>query len=580
MALDLTVKQLGNLKKITEGGEATIYNYASGREVLKVFKPHVDLAVKQQKVKRLTGANLPSTVVVPREEVLVSGRFIGYTMSNIKGAEVVHQLTKNKVLKATGATNLDALKVVVSIGQTLGVLGRGGVVIGDISDQNVLYQGHDVYFIDVDSWGIGRLPPDTYTEVFTAPECYERSGVKMTHQSDQFAFAVLAFNILARIHPFNGTLERDSNMSTIERIKRGMSVLGKEKIVIPKMVPSWQWMSGDLIDGLRNIFEAGQRNDITPLLEDQLANSKYCAKHGLYYYGRYADCPLCSGKATLIAAPVAVKVAIGSGPVIKVLFEAEDLAVLFNENCYLTTSGEIVHIATGRRVKFVRGQQVNFTANGQFALVADADMVEIYDINDQLTGRIERVHGTYAQVKGNSLYMIDTAGNLLEVRITAQGNMKRIITPTYQPLFSVADDGEIFVFNRYRDKGLVSCNGRNFELEYSGKIVEYAIRRDEATGKWLLVYQLPNGKFRTVIFGHQSIEYDSDVLQFHASPLSGICFFGGTIYDPAGGKIIGTNVFKHAAKEFDCGAVDESSKLQFSNGGFTITTDDKIYRFG
>ncbi|MDR2524019.1 MAG: hypothetical protein LBC95_00545, partial [Candidatus Nomurabacteria bacterium] len=432
--------------------------------------------------------------------------------------------------------------------------------------------------IDVDSWGVGNLPPDAYTEVFTAPECYQNGAVKMTAQSDLFAYAVLAFNVLARIHPFNGTLRKDQNMATTERMKRGISVLGKEDIIIPKMIPSWEWLSPDLKRQLREVFEKGKREDITPLLEDQLKNSKYCPTHELYYYSKYADCPLCSGEAKLVMAPVAVKTAIGIG--MTVLFEATDIAVLFSADIYLTKGNEIVHIPTGRKMAYQHGKQVNFTENGKFALVADVDAVEIYDIDDRPTGRLERAHGTYATVKGNSLYYIDPTGSLSEVRVTEQGNMKRIVAQTYRPLFSVADDGEIFVINRYPNKALVSCNGRNFEIDYTGRIAEYAIRRDIETGKWLLIYQLPNGNFRTLIFGAKAIEYDSDVLKYSATPLSGVCFANNTIFDPADGKIIGTNVFRNTAKEFVCAAIDESAKLRFSNGKFTIATDEKVYLFG
>jgi hypothetical protein len=69
-------------------------------------------------------------------------------------------------------------------------------------------------------------------------------------------------------------------------------------------------------------------------------------------------------------------------------------------------------------------------------------------------------------------------------------------------------------------------------------------------------------------------------LRFDATPLSNICFANGTIFDPGAGKITGTNPIKGTAKEFVCSIVDESSSLQFTNGGFVVINDDKIYRFG
>jgi hypothetical protein len=577
MTVNLTTSQLKGLKHVADGGEATIYGYKGGR-ALKIFRSSVNLALKQRKIEELMRLSLPSSVVAPREMAAKNGKFAGYLMPRVLDADEVHQLVKNRTLAALGWTNRDVLGVSVSIGQTLAILRQQGIVLGDLSDRNILFKGNGVYFIDTDSWGLAGLPPDAYTEEFTAPECYGGAPMRLNGASDLFSYAVLCFNILARIHPFNGTLERDPNMSTTERIKQGISVLGKEKIIIPKMISSWNWMSPDLARGFREIFESGQRQDITPLLEDQLQHSKLCKVHGVHYYSRYSECPLCSGAAKLVVAPVAVKVMV-SGPVVKVVFEAADMKILFNESAYLATSGEVVHVATGRRIQCQPGQQVSFTVNGQFALVADRECVKIYDASDQLVGRLERFYGTYMQVKGNSLYYIDPSRDLVEVKITPQGNLRRVIMPTSNPLFSVADDGEIFVMNRYPGKALVRCNGRNFELDLGDRIREYAIRRDSVTGKWLFIYQLPSGKYRTVIFGAKAIEYDSDVMSYHAVPLSGICFAGGTIYDPADGKIIGTNVFRDIAKEFACDVVDESSKLQFTNGGFDIVTDTLIYRY-
>jgi|GEM_PF-1199604 Uncharacterized protein with protein kinase and helix-hairpin-helix DNA-binding domains len=579
--LNMTNSQLRSLKKMTEGGEAVIYDYKAGK-VMKVYKPHVSLGSKQKKVEGFIGAKLPSQIVVPRESVVVSGKFIGYTMDKVPDAEAIHQLTKNKYMKIAGFNNLDVLKSVFEIGQVLQQLHQRGVVIGDVSDNNILFrssgQPSDIHFIDVDSWGVGSLKPDAYTEIFTAPECYGRNGLSLTKESDMFSYAVLAFNMLARIHPFNGTLEKDMNMSTTDRIKKGISVLGKEKIMVPKMVPSWRWMSPEMEEVFLGIFEKGKRENIFSVVEHQIKTSKYCPIHDTYYYGKYAECPLCSGATKLITAPMIVgTIVIGDGPKLKIIFEASDLLVLLGKT-YLTKPGEVTHIATGRKMIRAKGEQVNFTDDGQFALTANKDDVTIFDKNNEVTGVVERAHGTYVQVRGSSLYYVDRGGQLIELKITSRGNMPRIVTGAYNPLFSVAESGDVFVISRYAKKALVSANGRNFELAYDDKIQEYAIKQDDVTRKWLFVYQMSNGRWRTVVFGEE-IEYDSDILNYHAAPLSGICFHGGTIYDPAGGKIIGANIAKNIAKEFACAAVDESARLEFKDGGFTITTDEKIYRF-
>ena len=67
---------------------------------------------------------------------------------------------------------------------------------------------------------------------------------------------------------------------------------------------------------------------------------------------------------------------------------------------------------------------------------------------------------------------------------------------------------------------------------------------------------------------------------YNAQPLSNIDFHNNTIYDPADWKIVGTNLLKNTAKEFECSVVDESSKLEFTGRGFKIYNKNNIYNYG
>jgi len=67
---------------------------------------------------------------------------------------------------------------------------------------------------------------------------------------------------------------------------------------------------------------------------------------------------------------------------------------------------------------------------------------------------------------------------------------------------------------------------------------------------------------------------------YNADTLGNIDFCNNTIYDPSDEKIVGINLVKNIAKEFDCNVVDESSKLKFTGTGFTIYNKDNIYNYG
>lgn len=581
MAINLTPAKLASLPMMTEGGEAKIYEYQAD-SLIKIFKPHIDIRRKEQKVTKFVTAYLPADVIGPQEVVTVNGKFAGYVMKRVRDADVFHQLTKPKYLKIAKFSNKDVLEIVLKAGMTLRYLHKNGVIIGDLSDYNILMKDKSIFFIDVDSWGItGMFPPDAYTEIYTAPECYLSNGsVEQTVDSDLFSFAVLSFNLLSRIHPFNGTYEKDQNMSTIDRMKKKLSVVGNHPIIIPKMIPSWKWMSPDLEKAFLEIFEKGKRFDIVDVLEDQMQNSKLCPVHNVFYYSKYAECPICSGKAKVITAPVIVKAVPTAGPKVVIIFEATDVKILLGRGYYISTGDEVIHIQSKRKAKMEPGKYVDFSEDGKLVFYTEQESIKIVGENNQTQATIDRMFKTPYLVKSSDLYYVDKGGILTRVTVTPKGNIRNNICQVYNPLFAVADNGETFVGSFYPKKAVIRANNYNFELPYTGKVQEYAIKYDMVSKRWLFAYLLPNGKYRTVVFGDKSIEYDSDVIRYNASPLSGIYFYNNTIYDPADGKIIGTNYVKNQAKEFSCDVVSESSKLEFEDGKFIITTDDKIYSFG
>lgn len=157
--------------------------------------------------------------------------------------------------------------------------------------------------------------------------------------------------------------------------------------------------------------------------------------------------------------------------------------------------------------------------------------------------------------------------------------MPTYLGQVYNPLIEEVD-GKVFTVSTYPKTAIIATPDYNFEVSYSGRINEYAIKHDGRTDKWLFVYQLPNGNYRTMMFNKNQIEYDDDTIVYNAQTLSNIDFNNNTVYDPADGKIIGINIHKNVAKEFVCNVVDEGSKLEFTGKGFRIYNKDKIYNYG
>lgn len=587
MAINFTSRsQIERLNKLAEGGEAIIYEYDS-KNVIKLFREKVDIIRKEQKVKYFISVKgkLPMNVIGPEKIVTVGGKFVGYTMRKLIGAEDLHMLTKTKFLIAENLSNKDVLKIMVDFGTDLEKLHSSGIIIGDISDYNFQISGKSNYFIDVDSWGSsGKFTPDAYTELFTCPESYNGNGsVKFSKEYENYNFAILAFNMLTRIHPFGGTYLLDKTLSTLERMKRKISIVGanKKDIKIPKIIGSWKWMSPKLENDFIEIFEKGKKIDITPDLQELLQNMKYCSVHDIYYYSKFNECPLCNENAKVKAAPTIAKVThTANGPQITIVFAGTDCAYILSNVHYLNKTGHAVHFQTGRTFPVSRGKKVDFSKDGKIVYVTSDNNIEIVDENNQVISNIERMHKSYYIVKDRYLYYVDKGNNLVKLLVSKNGNMPTYLGQVYNPIFDVSEDGKEFIISMYPKKAIVTTPDYNFEVNYTGKIKEYAIKYDKVTHKWLFAYQLSNGKYRTMVFNKNHIEYDDDIIKYNAIPLSNIDFCNNTIYDPADGKIIGTNIYKNIAKEFNCSVVDESSKLEFTGRGFKIYNKDNIYNYG
>lgn len=577
--------RIDSLIKIAEGGEAVIYELDDKR-VIKVFKNSVDIKKKEIKVKYFISAKnqFPSNVIGPEEEVTINGKFAGYVMKKLVGAEDFHMLTKPKFLTASNFTNKDVLQIVANLGTTLNKLHVAGILIGDISDYNFQIIGKKEYFIDVDSWGIAKkCNPDAYTEMFTCPDSYAKDGtVRFSLDDENYNFAVLAFNMLTRIHPFEGTYFPNKNLSTLDRMKKGISIVGKYRtdIKIPKIIGSWNWISPKLEQDFIEIFEHRKKFDITPDLQELSKNMKYCNTHNIYYYSRYSECPLCNENAKIKVSPVVTKATQTSkGPKLSVIFSLNDCAFILSNVHYLNKKGEVVHLKNGRKFAAIRGKRVDFSEDGKVVYVVDDDIIEVYDNKDKLMSTMERMHKSNYLVKDRLLYYIDKGSNLIRIDITENGNMPTYLGQVYNAIIEAEKD-KVFRVSTYPKIAIITTPEYNFEVKYSGKIKEYAIKYDRATNKWLFIYKLTNGKYRTMVFDKNQIEYDDDTIMYNAQPLSNIDFCNNTVYDPSDGRIIGTNIKKNVAKEFVCKVIDEGSKLEFTGKGFKIYNKNNIYLYG
>jgi hypothetical protein len=584
------------------GGEAEIYDGDTPNTVFKVFQKHIDLKAKHRKVQALMAHDWAASRVVAPLDVLTdkSGAFIGYKMARVADAEALHQFAKTKFCNLKKITNLDVFKILCAVGEEVqSKIHATNAVIGDLNDHNVIVKTGErdlsraVFFIDVDSWGVDGLPPDAYTDGFVPSEAYGKK-MALTALTDNFSYNVIAFNLLTHLHPFSGVWQGHDNLSIVDRLHKGASVLGKYKkeITIPKIIQPWTWMSPELQGAFKASFEDGRRETVYEIIRDQMQNYRYCTAHNTYYYDKYGTCPLCSGTAKVA---VAVKKISTGQFIVTELFSADDVDFFLDFDKYVSTATSFMvkHIPSGKECNKISRAKVEFTFDGKNTCLFYDDKIVIDGDN---AAEIPRLYKSQYQMGKNTIYYIDPDGQLIELKLTKAGNVRQVILPTYNALFCA--DGywdEIFVLQRYRHVSMITLFFANqttkstgvkasvtLELPPVGRIDEYFIQQDKMNGQWVFIYKTNNGLFRTLLIDKNlhptGIWFDSASIRYTAESLDNMCFINSTVYDVGDGKIVANALTKNITKEFPCAEITESGKLRYVDGHFEFIGGNKIYK--
>ncbi|MDO4283408.1 MAG: hypothetical protein Q4D02_07200 [Clostridia bacterium] len=576
----------GTYHLMAEGGEAKIFEFDS-KTLMKIFKDHVMLDLKEQKVLAWLKATKMPFVVSPIEDVRVANKFAGYTLKKVENASPIGTLAKKKYIKLTGFTNKDVLEILLDYSKKMERIHKEGKCIGDINEQNVLLKGKDLYYIDTDSFGIDALPADAYTEIYTDPNAYQYKGknlirVELNEKTDMFAFAILCFKLLTRIHPFNGTYEKDPDMDTKTRIEKHISVLGKYEIKIPPMIESWAWMSPKLLDSFLAIFEKGERKYITNELEELLSHMKFCDKHQMYYYSKYSDCPICNENAKVSVMPSIVQNNVAKGLSIKTIFTAKEVNYFFDFSKYLSNNFNFVHLKSGNTWKASNEYRVEFSEDGKYAFeVYDSEILVYHASTKNFMFKIYKTYKSSVYIVDKFIYYIDETLKLCRSEIKPTGNFYEPLLPVYVNTIFAANSKDYLAILLYDKKMLITSKNYSIFLNYNDKITEYAIKYDDVTKNWLFIYETRNGGHRTVVISPKGeVIFDSTIYRYSATSLNNICFANNTIFSPSSEKIVGINYAQNRVKNFECHVVNEESVLRFRNGGFDILSENTLYRFG
>lgn len=563
-------EKINQLTPLAEGGEGYIYEY--GNDILKIYKPCVNIAAKEKKIQLLMDKTLPKEAIKPIMAVYGNNNnFIGYIMPKAVGEEI-RVLTNKKYLKANGVTTQDILKILLKVHNTIKSIHTAGVCIGDLNDQNILFDTNgNVYFIDCDSWSVEDEKCEVCMDLYKDPLM---NGNDFTKETDVYAEAILIWKTLTRIHPYGGTMTPDIDI--LERMKKGISVIDNPDVKIPRTIKPWNNLAPSLIGSLKNIFENKSRS-MGDELQNMTDNLKFCNAHQEFYYGKYARCPLCDSNATVITKPISHGVMGGLSLI--AMLKASDIKIVLNEQCYIDSAGSVVDIKNGLKCEYRSGVKYHFvnTANRSIVIMADEN---VFRFSTDREYTFDKKHKSPIYSDGDTVYYISPANTLTALQITEKGNgIKNLAKCGYESYFAVSE-GNTCVVSRFADNLIVNINGRNVEVPYSDLVNNYGIHRDKVSGNWLIILENGSGKFLTYVCSEKDgIVYSEDRIKYECG-LGNVCFYNSNISIPIDGNIRVYSYQKQAFKDFECEIVSQDSRLIKNDSTFTIINDENIYRLG
>ena len=555
-----------NKVPLTEGGEGFIYELNG--EIIKIYKPNIHIKSKKHKIEMLMKKSLPKEVVCPKNIVVDrKGNFIGFTMDKVEGDEI-KKLTSKKFITSNNITTKDILSMLIKIQNILTQLHKENIYVGDLNDKNILFDSNlNIYFIDCDSWSIENEKCEVAMDLFKDPLLKLN---EFNESTDTYAFAILIWKLLTRIHPFGGTMNPDINI--IERMKKGLSIINNSNVIIPKTIRTWKNLSPKLINTLQNIFENNCRQ-LSDELIDMYNNLKICKNDNDYYYGKFDICPICNSNAKIQTKPLSQGVL--SGLKLISLLDANIIKTVINENTYLDINNYIVNNHLNKKVQYQYGVKYYFTSDGYLI----EDFIDKFIIHTKEDYIIEKKYKSQIVVENNHIYYISKQNSFVEMTVLIYGNnIKNICKCSNNSYFDV-NNGIYCIVNYYYGHLIFNVNGQNLEINYNFDIVNYGIHYDNISQQWLVVLENKFGQYMTYIIKGNSLVYYTEQIKYDC-PLNCLCISNDILYIPLDGKIRGYSHTKSLFKDFECSIVNNESILIKKKNKFTIINNENIYLLG
>lgn len=328
--------RLTNPMVIGVGGEATVFEYKG--QAVKIY--HDATQQRSNKLYALMplARKLPPSVVAP-QELVTNGKgrqAVGFTMTLLDATHTeIRQLAVKKYRAQAGLTSRDVVQLFLNIHRTLTQIHAAGMVVGDLNDLNLMFQGQQASFIDADSFQFGQYPCIVGTESFIDPQLYGKDLAAQSYytpDNDWYAFAVLLFKSLLLVHPYGGI--HPSVHTLTARAKSCLTVFEPD-VTYPRIAYNRELLSDELTNAFKRVFAHGERG-IFPesVLTDYLNALTTCPHCAATYPSNRAHCPMCAAAVPItVPAQVQFETLIhAQGPIITWHISGDTVRALAHEN--------------------------------------------------------------------------------------------------------------------------------------------------------------------------------------------------------------------------------------------------------
>jgi hypothetical protein len=237
---------------LAQGGEGRIY--AKGDMAYKIYHPGRKV-LPEGKLAELSVLRSPEILRPLAMLTDGDGSPCGHSMHLVQDAIPLCRLFAPSFLAKHGVTAKKRDSLLERLRDGLEEIHRSGVLVVDLNETNLLVSEdfRTLYFTDVAGWQTRSYPATAIMESIRDRHAPPGS---FSEETDWFAYAVIAFQLLASIHPYKGTHPSIKGLDA--RMMANASVFGPE-VSVPKCCTPAEDLPEPMKTWLRAVLQKGHR---------------------------------------------------------------------------------------------------------------------------------------------------------------------------------------------------------------------------------------------------------------------------------------------------------------------------------